>query len=200
MHRPRCLLFALILPLLASPARARPCDAAGSLVPNCGFDTDTTGWFFIADSVVHATDDCATGPGCVELDRDDGAIFAEAATFDCFPVEPLTGYAYGFSIRLESGTAALGCFATFIPYQNEACTIHIQDDSFILFTPAAQWTEHSGLVTTTADTVAARLEVRCGDFEDDFVMRVDDALVVATTIFVDGFETGDASRWTSSVP
>jgi hypothetical protein len=44
-----------------------------------------------------------------------------------------------------------------------------------------------------------KLRLTCSSEGSDFVARVDDGLVLPA-VFVDGFRTGNLSRWSSSAP
>ena len=69
---------------------------------------------------------------------------------------------------------------------------------FLIWPLSATWAEiYFGKVTSAA-TQSATMRIAC--FSDvDFVVRIDDAIIFPVA-FVDGFETGNTSNWSSAVP
>lgn len=191
------LALAFALALVGGPAVARPCDDAGSLVANCGFDAGPENWAFSGDPASWVTDDCATPPGCMRLDRPTLPTAVEAIS-DCVDIQPSTEYAFGGSFRLESGTVSQICAVDFWLYTDEICEAFL-DFEFAPFTVSSEWREQVAGVSTTAATQSMKLRLVCSSEASDFVVRVDDGLVLPA-VFVDGFRTGDLSRWSSSAP
>ena len=191
------LSITVLLSLVAVPAVARPCDTAGSLVPNCGFDSGPEGWSFSGDPATWVTGDCATAPGCMRLDRPTAPTAVEAIS-DCFDVDPSTEYAYGGSFRLESGVVSQICSVDFWLYTDAGCNTFL-DFEFAPFAISSLWREQVAGVVTTAATQSAKLRLACFSEATDFVVRVDDGLALPA-LFVDGFASGNLTRWSASVP
>ena len=191
------LAIAVLLSLVALPAAARPCDTAGSLVPNCGFDAGPDGWSFSGEPATWVTDDCATAPGCMSIDRPTVTTAVEAIS-TCFDVEPSTEYAYGGSFRLESGVVTQVCALDFWLYSDANCESFL-DFEFAPFAVSSLWREQVAGVVTTATTQSAKLRLACFSEGSDFVVRVDDGLALPA-LFVDGFASGNLTRWSSSTP
>ena len=191
------LALAAALSLATAPAVARPCDAAGSLVANCGFDAGPENWLLNGEPATWVTDDCATAPGCVRLDRPTVSTSVEAIS-DCVAVQPSTEYAFGGSFRLESGAVSQGCLVDFWLHSDANCDTFL-DFEFAPFSVSSEWRDQIAGVSTTAATQSMRLRLACFSEGSDFVVRVDDGLVLPA-VFVDGFRSGDLSRWSSTAP
>lgn len=193
----RALPAFLLLLFAAAAAEAGSCTQAGSVVPNCGFDTDDSWWSVSADLVTWVGSDCATGPGCLEIDRHDGLGVAEALS-SCAPVDPGAEYAFGGSFRLESGAISQTCYANLWLHSDADC-LTFQTSQLVAFAISPVWRAQVAGATMAGDTHSVMLRLVCYSETSEFVMRIDDALVVAA-VFVDGFESEDTQRWSAAVP
>jgi hypothetical protein len=193
----RICTIALSISWVASGAQARPCDVAGSRVPNCGFDSELPPWFFLATTAIWVGHGCATAPGCAQFSRSGAVLFAQALSA-CAPVDPLQEHLFGFSMRVVSGAPDGDCSYALHLYDDPACVIASgQVQGF--FPPTAEWSHVERYFTAPASTMGARLVVQCDDPDNGFLLALDDALLVPV-LFRDGFESGDFSAWTLSVP
>jgi hypothetical protein len=187
---------AALLVATSCPAGARSCTVAGNLVPNCGFDVDYVGWNLTTDLPTWVADDCSTGPGCLTLDRWDfnGAI--EAIT-TCMDATPSTYWAFGGSWRLDSGTASSGCFLSLAQYSDGDCTTFLSE-TIVPRSIGSIWREQlSGLMTSGA-TQSVKLKLACFS-QVEFLVRIDDFFYLPA-VFVDGFDAGNTSAWSLSLP
>jgi hypothetical protein len=192
----RALPAFLLFLFAAAAADASSCTLAGSMVPNCGFDTDDSWWSFSADQVTWVSADCATGPGCLEIDRHDAVSAAEALS-SCAPVVPGAEYGFGGSFRLESGAITQTCGVGLWLHSDAGCLTFLTP-WFATFAITPAWREQVAGATMPGDAHSVILRLVCYS-ESEFVMRIDDALVVAA-VFVDGFESEDSTRWSATVP
>jgi hypothetical protein len=187
-------LAALGAATAAAPASA--CDDPANLVPNCGFDTDPSGWTFIADSTDHVLGDGSSAPGCVELDRHDVTQGFEVFSA-CLDVDPSTTYKLAIAARVFSGPGPAGCVVSFVEHSSADCNSFVAEP-FLPVIFGTSWRRFLWSRTTAATTQSARLRLACNG-ATDFTARVDDGEVVPA-VFADGFEAGTAAAWSLTVP
>ncbi len=190
------LAAAALLAPAAQPATARSCTIAGNVVPNCGFDVNDDGWFMTTDLATWVGSDCATGPGCMTLERwtFNGSIEAISS---CIDVSPSGYWAFGASIRLDNGAASNGCFLSFTQASNDNCSAFLSE-TFFARPVDATWSEQMAGIATSGATQALQLKLVCSS-NVDFLLRIDDFFVMPA-VFVDGFESGNRNAWSSTTP
>jgi hypothetical protein len=181
----------------AAPVAGMDCDFPGNLVPNCGFDVDEAGWFMGADSITGETSDCTTGPRCVTLDRAD-AVHSIEVMSACIDVNPSTYFTFGGWLRRVSGVITQSCSLSLYEYTDKVCGPGLFP-AFFVRAPSASWGELRAGHQVGGTTLSVKLRLACGDENNDFVVRIDD-FFVQIAAFTDGFESGDRSFWSVSVP
>lgn len=190
---------ALALAALGATAAATPapaCDDPANLVPNCGFDTDLAGWTFSADSTAHVPGDGVSAPGSAEVDRHDGTQAFEVFSA-CLDVDPSTTYKLAIAARVVAGPGPDGCVVSFVEHSSADCNSFVAEP-FIPVLFGTSWQRFLWSRTTSATTQSARLRLACNGAAD-FTVRVDDGEVVPA-VFADGFEAGNTTAWSVTVP
>lgn len=193
------LARALAIAAVSAAAAATPapaCHDPANLVPNCGFDTDPAGWMFSADSVLHVSDDGASAPGSVEVNRHDASQTFEVFSA-CLEVDPSTTYKLAIAARVVSGPGPGGCVVSLVESSGTDCSGFVAEPFLpVLF--GASWQRFLWSRTTDAATHSAVLRLACNG-ATDFTVRVDDGEVVPA-VFADGFEAGNTAAWSVTVP
>lgn len=194
------VLTGLMMAVTSGVASAVDCTQPGNLVPNCGFVTDLSFWFFTADSATWVLNG-ASSPGAAVLNRHDG-IGAIEAIGACFPVSSSTTYDLGASFLLSSGVVTTSCTLDVWMYTDTTCNSSDSDVSFG-FIPNSGWTEVTDTLTPASGINSAVLRMAC--FSDsEFVLHVDDFLFASgfldPEIFANGFESGNLSAWSLAIP
>ncbi len=194
------LLAGAVVAVVAGPATATDCTQPGNLVPNCGFVSNLSSWYFTADSETHIPDGGASTPGAAELDRHDGVEAIEAFSA-CIAVSPMTNYDLGASFRVPSGIGLFGCTVDVVQFSDVSCVAYDSSSSYG-FIPGFDWSEISDFITTGAGVASVFLRMACFS-SSDFVIRIDDFMfgqgLVFGPVFADGFESGDTQAWSTSV-
>jgi len=187
------------------PAIADDCETiAGNQVTSCGFESpgDVAAWSLAAGTLVFAAGLGETGNGALGTAGDFGSLWVIGSTSPCFPATPGQEFDLGYWVRLFSGVTPDRCTAGWRQYSDLACSVGnggtIGSDQIV---PGVAYIEVTGSHLVDAGTVAMELSFDCRGAAGAFEVLVDNGYAKdASYIFADGFETGDLSAWSSSVP
>jgi hypothetical protein len=167
-------LFVVVC-VCSTPAalRAEDCHFAGNLVPNCGFDTDLSTWYFESASATHLPGCGPHTPGCVELTPLDiiDAVFVMSA---CIPVSPSTRYRAGATFRQFTGVIDNGCYLQAAEYSND-CGVYAAD-AMSTFFASSTWQDVALTFVTSPATVSAQVRAYCSSSQQ-FSLRLDDFIL-----------------------
>lgn len=195
---PIAVAFAAALVLLTGSAHAQ-CEV-GNLITNCGFETDTAGWFESdAEALVRTLADSHGGVACGEA----GAIPVAGVGYQmilgtCVPAEAETRYDLSGYFKLATG-ANPNCGISALFIDAPACAGFFVGNSWIPYGPvdSLEWKGVQGEIDVPSGVESIVLFPSC-QASDDFVVRLDDVVFKFKSIlgfFSDGFESGDLSKW-----
>lgn len=179
-----------------------------NLVSNAGFDTDVGGWSALSDSTLawdslDAAGDPLSGSALVtnvSADPNDGTGAAQC-------INGLAGeqdYGISAEVNIPSGQLDTGHGYLLVQwYSGAGCSgfVGLSDSSPIFSTTADVWVTSSNLVQSPAGTQSGRLRLSVwkneagGSLDAHF-----DNARFEPAIFVDGFESGNVTAWSSSAP
>lgn len=193
-----------LIVLLLGRAAHGVCPDAANLVPNCGFESNSTGWsLLLGDDLQRSTNDPLTGVGALALDADpSGTVLARST---CVAVAPSTSYALGAYFLHSFGTLPATCKVQI--RQNSdgpaTCAAFVSvTDTPLRAISAVDWTLVDRTLTTAANAGSAFLDLSCIGGADDTVIFVDDAFLgvgLVAPLFRDGFESQNFSKWSTAV-
>jgi len=182
--------------------------AAQNLVVNGGFESDVGSWVALSDSSLawdplDADDDPNSGSALVtNLDPDpvDGT-----GAVQC--IDGLSGeqsYAFSAKARFPSGQTETGRAYLLIQWRSSpGCTgdVGISESSLVSSSVPDIWLTTSNVVVSPTATQSARLRLSvlknaAGGSLDAYF----DHVRLEPAVFGDGFESGDVTAWSSSVP
>jgi hypothetical protein len=163
--------------VLLSASSAWPCNVAGNLVTNCGFDTDLTSWTSeIANpACAHNAADGSSAVGNSECGAAaDGGFLVQLSNTACIDVAPSTSYGLGGDFRLFSG-GTVNCLVQADASTDNSCTAPagFTHNSPGINPTTGSYTQASGFITTGASHESVRIRIVCSSSED-FVIRIDD--------------------------
>jgi hypothetical protein len=207
--RLRLLPFSVTLLLtgffFGSPAIADDCESiGGNQVTSCGFESpgEVAAWSHSSGTLAFAAGLGETGNGGLGTAEDFGSLWVFGFKSPCFAATPGQELDLGYWVRLFSGVAPDRCSAGWQQFSDLSCSGAngggIGTDQFV---PGAAYIEVTGSHLVGAGTVAMRLAIDCRSTAGDFEVLVDNGYAKdASYIFDDGFESGDTSAWSSTVP
>jgi hypothetical protein len=180
--------------------------AATNLLENPNFDGDLAGWDpSSATEINHdpLMDPTAATSGSATFINLSGAG-ANLSISQCLEEPSLTGLVVGGRARVTSALAQDPLFAVVVEFYDEAGCAGLVLDQVIpaglAGDSAVTWRSFQG--TAIVPDGAASLRVTF-DFEAGDALTFDawlDEVYLFETIFSDGFESGDTSRWSASTP
>ena len=193
----------VFLALAWSQCSQAQCPDPDNLIQNCGFETDTQGWDLLyGDSLTSSTADSRSGIASGEID----AAFNPSGQAYWFWMEQ-------FGIVIPGNEPfLLGAYLKWASGPEGVCSLHWyffdgcpgmplgSGSSSNVFPNTTTWTLASAQATTSADTQCMSVAVSCTEWTGDFTVRADDVYVFPIGIFFDGFESGDTSAWSATVP
>jgi hypothetical protein len=204
----RNLPVALLLGvLIGSPALAKDCETIdGNQVDSCGFESpaEVAAWSPSGGTLVFAAGAGETGNGAVGSAENFSGTWVFNAWSPCFPAVPGQEFDLGFSVKLLNGSVPDRCSAGWLQFADMACSVQNgftskAGDEVI---PGGAYSEVTGSHVVTEGqlgTLAMSLFIDCRGAAGAFEVLVDNGYA-KVSIFADGFETGDASRWSNTVP
>lgn len=171
-----------VFSVLVSASSAWPCNVAGNLVTNCGFDTNLTGWTStVADpACAHNAADGSSAVGNSEC-----GAFLNAPNFQlqlsstaCLDVNPSTTYGLGADFRLVSG-GTVNCLVRAEAHNDNTCTSPNFSHETPVISPITSYTQASGFITTGMTHGSVLMRVLCDSpaAQGDFVVRIDDVFL-----------------------
>lgn len=198
-------LFALstLTLAVATPAFGQDCtDEPGNLVENCGFDTEIPPWNDFFGTAIHDSGEGFFSNGSASLSGEETGNGHELQLRQCItPVASERTYRFGGALR-GGATPPDECLLTAATRSATDCGGGGTFAWSTLMPSAGAWVSFTETeLTTLAGTVAVLLDVTCIRADSDFGAHFDDAYFGETAaLFSDGFEDGDTSDWSSSVP
>lgn len=188
-----------------SPAIADDCETiGGNQVTSCGFETpgEVAAWSGTAGTLAFAAGLGETGNGALGTAEDFGGLWVVGSCSLCFPATPGQEFDLGYWVQMFSGVAPDRCTAGWAQYSDLSCSGgnggSIGVDEFV---PGATYIEVTGSRIVGAGTAAMRLIIECRSATVVFEVLFDNGYAKdASYIFADGFESGDASDWSSTMP
>jgi hypothetical protein len=200
-----------------------------NLLVNPNFDNDLSGWTASSPSEInHGTDDVGAAPtsGSTAITNLTGAGHTMSLT-QCVPVTSAQAFVLNGRVRMDSAAATTSAKVVF--YNGAACGGSLLANTSIPAVPGVPgglfcdgfesgdtsawdpasgavgcslgaWEQVSGMVVAPLGAVSAEVSfVLDAGTSPDFNANLDD-LQFYQMIFRDGFETGDTSAWSSTVP
>ena len=170
----------------------------GNLVANCSFENGDADWS-VTSGVAQSSSTARSGAASLEVASEEISGFQfDTELEQCIGVQGGTTYSTGFFARLVSGSA--GCWPRVSWHSNSSCSSFVGLDSF----PAAlvsnvEWTLVSEDKTSPATAQSASLDIVCTNSNSHFIVLYEDVFFVDGPVFSDGFESGDATGWSSTV-
>ena len=204
MFRKTTVLVAIIISL-SSPAAA----GGGNLLSNWTFDVDVTGWTAVGDATID------WNPMDADNDPNSGcAMVANIANYSttmganqCSAVlEGDQEFILRSMVYIPSGQSETGYgYVSIRFYELPDCqgNVLLSDFSSQVYTTTPdQWIESSLLLMAPPNAQSALVWLSIHKNEDpgSLDMAFDDASLFAVEIFADGFEDGDTSSWSNTVP
>lgn len=171
------ILTLCVFGILVSAPSAWPCQVAGNLVTNCGFNADITGWTSsIADpACIHNNADGSSAVGNSQCGGQAVGVFVVQLTSTCIDVAPNTTYGFGADFRLVSSGGTVNCFARAEAHTNNTCETGVfPTDTPGINPTAASYTQASGSMTTGVAQESVVMRIQCSS-DADFVVHLDDA-------------------------
>lgn len=196
------LVLGVCLCVVSTEFSFAQCPDPNNVVVNCGFESDLSNWIPRSGVYSITTSDSRSGAACVEVDSFYNPTY-ETYQFQLeqngIPISGDTTYTLGGYFKRVSGDLTNSCRIAWVEY--EVCPM----TNFVGGTPtgwispnSTGWTLASKVFTTHPDAACGRLLLECLDAPVDFIARVDDVYLIATLIFVDGFESDDTSAWSGT--
>ncbi len=188
----------------ASPLSAA-CPDPNGYVPNCGFETDTSGWHQNSPPALsRTTSDAHSGSASGEVDNngDYNATFKYffQSSSDCLAVNSGGPYTFDIWFKGGSGTPVTGCNMLVQYHSAASCgggvTAYVYTSSVTADTTG--WTRSTATTQLPPGTKSILLWPECFYGDSSFTVLIDDVNAVGP-LFADGFETGDTSLWSSAV-
>lgn len=190
--------------LQAAPVGAQwVCDDASNLTVNCGFDYSIGGWtLWAGDSFAYSADGHHAS-GSIEIGSQSTMGYAASIEQCVGGLGGLSAVDGGFWVRLVGGPLD-SCSLNITQYTGTGCSGGYLGYAYVgrySFTTEWEWVG----ATFPLDATAASLmiEASCYAFSADFTVRFDDIYLgkdLQPPLFADGFELGNMSRWSQSVP
>jgi hypothetical protein len=201
MDRPsRQRLCRIAVAVLFAAGLAASARAQTNMARNPGFDTGPLPWSWTGVAAWVAAGG-RTSPGAISCTDPSGCQLGQCVDLSAL-VHPQT---FDYQIALSHGgdTTSLALFA--IVYPNPTCSGFGQTVGFTeFFFPPQAWTDIGATFDSLADTLSVQIIFAPGAaFQGPPAdALLDDASLEADfgPIFLDGFESGDTSEWSASVP
>lgn len=182
---------------------------AQNVVPNSDFPTDANGWSFLQVT--------SSGWSATEGDPDPGALeVTNSGGFDgyswgrtCVAVEALRDYAFSYNVKKDGNSVDYPLLVSWIDwYELPDCVGSASIHALYEFVPFSSvpddvWETHlRGTATAPAGAVSAMVVIGMDHPSAGLATLYFDHVALASdpTLFIDGFETGDESLWSASVP
>jgi len=170
---------------------------------NCGFDVDISGWTLVrGDLFVHHPIEGYSDPGAGYIEPTYYAIL-QRAEFEldspCVQVANFTEYYFGAYVKAAVGAVTCGVFL--FEYSDTTCGNWLSGIGGSPTTSYGDWVRMESQLTTSPITQSARIRFWCQDVSV-FQALIDDAFIqnIPLDIFADGFESGDTTAWSNTVP
>jgi hypothetical protein len=194
------LLFGLTL-LAAAPLQAQ--------LSNVSFDSDIAGWHLVGrGSLQHeGSDGHLTANGALRATGGNAGNRTQSVAGQCLTATPSSSLDVALSFKVETGAPEACRLALFGSSSANCRGLALEHEASIAApTTAAGWQRATGTFTTAAGTNSLEVRLHCYNGAADqsgLTVLFDDVSVAAgdgNAIFSDGFETGDTSRWSETVP
>lgn len=181
---------------------------AAELVSNGDFDSTVVGWRLVGRGALAHNGDGMAAPGSLELTGGLAGGATQAIAGQCLsPVSGGQQIEFSAMVRVAAGSPA-SCRVALFESEHDDCTWIVLGAEVRRSTFSSAW--HAligGNLTTAIATRSVELRLHCANAEGNTAglqVRFDDVSVntvsTPSVIFVDDFETGDSSRWSSKVP
>ncbi len=194
--------------VLLTMVMAAPIVHAQNLLPNPTFDSDVAGWLASAGSTVGWDPLDANGnplSGSALVTNIDADPNDSEGAFRC--IEGLTGetaYQFGADILIPGGQIETGNAYILVQwYGGAGCSgfLNLTESPIVLTTTPDEWFAVSKVATSPTGTQSGRLRLSVWKIEAGGSLAAQfDNVWMEAVLFVDGFETGDTSRWSSTMP
>lgn len=185
--------------------------SAQELVTNGAFDVNVDHWD-LANLVygllehhdLDADGDPSSGSALITNSFPSGA--SDLATLQCIPVLPVDrDYSFGGTLRIADGATATGQASIQIWFWEDSnCTTVVGSTTGTppVTTAAPGWNRVHATATAPATAVAARLTLWNSktDAGGELGVHFDNVTLQPTLVFADGFECGDTTAWSNTVP
>jgi hypothetical protein len=179
-----------------------------NLAVNGDFDTDVTGWFPATTAAIDWTSlDADANPASGSALVTNLSTTAGDATGASQCIEGLTGeafYLFAAEMLVPGGQSETGHAFLFVQWNDEAgCSGYLGSafSSQVQSSTPNVWYGVSEIVQAPLGTESARLRLSVLKHEDVGALQTHfDNVVFEELIFIDGFESGDTSAWSTTVP
>lgn len=177
--------------------------SAQELLSNTGFETDTVPWTAPAPVVLaHTAVDGFSAPGAAETEGVIGSFTGIRQCIDLSGLD-LTEPLYAYAAFKPVNYAPSVVFYTVTFHEDTLCSMGFGNQVDIgFFGIEGEWLVVTGLVgEVPVGSLSAGVSVILDSSNPDAITRFDDVhLGTDRILFVDGFESGDTSRWSTTVP
>jgi len=196
----RCIRTVLLVLAFALPWISTSAEAQTNLLHNAGFDAGLGPWN-VQGAAAWVPTGGLTSPGAVSCTDADNCQILQ-----CVDVTPLVHpqtFTSEIALMHSGNTATITRFA--LAFVTRDCSGIGQTVDFSeTFFPANGWTTYSSSFDSVAGTGSLRViySISAASGGPPMDARLDDASLEATVgpLFLDGFESGDTSEWSSTSP
>lgn len=179
-----------------------------NLLPNSTFDSDVAGWLAGSESTVgwdplDANGDPLSGSALVtNLDVDPNDSTGAYRCIDGLADD--TFYRFGADILIPGGQIETGHAYLLVQwYGGAGCSgfLNLTESPIVLTSTPDEWFAVSKVAASPSGTQSGRL--RLSVWKNEAGASLDahfDNVLMEAVLFIDGFETGDTSGWSSTMP
>jgi hypothetical protein len=187
---------------------ALPATSPAQLL-NPTFDSDVAHWNLIGRGTLahEASDGHLTANGALRVTGGNAGNRTQSVVGQCLDVSPSSSLDVALSFKVETGAPEACRLALFGSPSTNCRGLALEHEASISTpTSAAGWQRATGSFTTTATTDSLEVRLHCYNVAADLstlTVLFDDVSVGGgngSAIFSDGFETGDTSRWSDTIP
>lgn len=178
------------------------CDDPSNQTLNCNFTYGIRGWVqYFGNSFLHSIDG-NNAPGSIEGTSQSTMGYSLTINQCVGGLSGLPSVNYGAWVRVVAGTVGR-CYVKAYRYTDDNCTTYLDMNLFEKTPRSGGWTWVGGQTLLEPTVAGIRIAVQCSSTSDPFTVRIDDIYLgegVGDAIFLDGFEFGDTSAWSATVP